>query len=265
MPKDFVVSKDINLRHLCHRCRLCTCNIMKFLLFAISSLLLNLVLSFQTTPAGISLPKTQRLTFLFQRSSDDTETAQRISIEYCIGCRWMLRAFWNAQELLTTFEKDLDSVTIVPSSSKGIFVVRLNGGSLLWDRKENDGFPSPKELKQVVRDTVTPEKFLGHSDTDERQEESSDSGEDDDVVVNVATVVESTPVYVADESPSITITYCTGCKWLLRAAYYGQELLTTFDAEIKSVTLVPSRAVKGGEFVRAALCFVGMCLAFPSY
>jgi len=214
------------------------------LLILVNSLLLGVVSSFQRSPVHLSAPKI-RPASLFQSASDDGEAAQRISIEYCTGCRWMLRAFWNAQELLTTFEKDLDSVTIVPSSSKGIFVVRLNGESIVWDRKENSGFPSPPELKQVVRDLVTPEKFLGHSDTEERQ--NSDAG-DEVAAVEVPTAVESTPVYVADESPSITITYCTGCKWLLRAAYYGQELLTTFDTEIKSVTLVPSKAVKGGEF-----------------
>ncbi|CAJ1921204.1 unnamed protein product [Cylindrotheca closterium] len=217
---------------------------MKLLLF-VCSLLLGRVSPFQTTPAHFALPKKHSTTLLHTANDDAETTSQRISIEYCTGCRWMLRAFWNAQELLSTFEKDLDSITIVPSSSKGIFVVRLNGESLVWDRKENDGFPSPKELKQVVRDLVKPDKFLGHSDTEERQSSDSENG---DSVVDTSTAVESTPVYVADESPSITITYCTGCKWLLRAAYYGQELLTTFDTEIKSVTLVPSKAVKGGEF-----------------
>ncbi|KAL3936893.1 MAG: hypothetical protein SGBAC_007878 [Bacillariaceae sp.] len=216
---------------------------MKLLLF-ISSLLLGLVSSFQTIPAHSGLHQT-RVTSLFQSAKDDVDTAQRISIEYCTGCRWMIRAFWNAQEVLTTFEKDIDSVTVVPSSSKGIFVVKLNGESLLWDRKENKGFPSPKELKQVLRDMVSPDKFLGHSDTKERQSSHSDG---DDSVAEAPTAVESTPVYVADASPSVTIIYCPGCKWLLRAAYYGQEVLTTFDTEIKSLTLVPSKVVKGGEF-----------------
>ena len=40
--------------------------------------------------------------------------------------------------------------------------------------------------------------------------------------------------------PTITIEYCPKCHWLLRAAYMAQEFLTTFEAEIKSVTLVPS-------------------------
>ena len=31
----------------------------------------------------------------------------RIEIEYCTQCRWLLRAAWMAQELLTTFEKDV--------------------------------------------------------------------------------------------------------------------------------------------------------------
>lgn len=40
--------------------------------------------------------------------------------------------------------------------------------------------------------------------------------------------------------PAITIEYCPKCHWMLRAAYMAQEFLTTFDDELKAVTLVPS-------------------------
>jgi selenoprotein W-related protein len=40
--------------------------------------------------------------------------------------------------------------------------------------------------------------------------------------------------------PTITIEYCPKCHWLLRAAYMAQEFLTTFDSDVKSVTLIPS-------------------------
>ena len=40
----------------------------------------------------------------------------RIEIEYCTGCRWLLRAAWTAQELLTTFEQELGEVTLVPEA-----------------------------------------------------------------------------------------------------------------------------------------------------
>ena len=63
----------------------------------------------------------------------------------------MLKSFWLAQELLTTFEEDLDAATVLSSSSKGVFAVKFNGNDLLWDRsKEQGGFPSPKGLKQIV-------------------------------------------------------------------------------------------------------------------
>jgi selenoprotein W-related protein len=170
----------------------------------------------------------------------------------------MLKSFWMAQELLTTFQDDLDAVRILPSSNQGVFAVRLDGNHLLWDRKEQGGFPSPKGLKQLVRDMVEPEKFLGHSDTAERQ--STMPGE------AVGSLVQGTTAAPAEGSseghpnidrelpdapqPAVTITYCTGCRWLLRAAYFGQELLTTFGDEIKSVTLVPSKPpCKGGVFV----------------
>ena len=40
--------------------------------------------------------------------------------------------------------------------------------------------------------------------------------------------------------PIITIEYCPKCGWLLRAAYIAQELLVTFNDELKGVTLQPS-------------------------
>jgi selenoprotein W-related protein len=40
--------------------------------------------------------------------------------------------------------------------------------------------------------------------------------------------------------PIITIEYCPKCGWLLRAAYFAQELLTTFSDDLQGVTLQPS-------------------------
>ncbi|KAK2747542.1 hypothetical protein FQN57_002035 [Myotisia sp. PD_48] len=45
--------------------------------------------------------------------------------------------------------------------------------------------------------------------------------------------------------PRITIQYCTQCNWLLRAAYYAQELLSTFSGSLGEVALVP---MTGGIF-----------------
>ena len=86
----------------------------------------------------------------------------RIEIEYCTQCRWMLRAAWMAQELLTTFESELGGVTLVPGTG-GIFEVR-GAGATLWSRNAEGRFPDIKELKQRVRDHVAPEKSLGHAD-----------------------------------------------------------------------------------------------------
>ena len=86
----------------------------------------------------------------------------RIEIHYCTQCRWLLRATWCAQELLTTFEPDLGEVALVPETG-GIFEVRVDGDTL-WSRKAAGRFPELKELKRLVRDRVAPGKDLGHSD-----------------------------------------------------------------------------------------------------
>jgi selenoprotein W-related protein len=90
-------------------------------------------------------------------------SANQIEIEYCRQCRWLLRAAWVAQELLTTFEGDLQRVSLVPGSG-GVFEVRLNGASL-FSRKHAGRFPETKELKQSIRDRIDPGRTLGHSDT----------------------------------------------------------------------------------------------------
>ncbi|MDB5111135.1 MAG: SelT/selW/selH selenoprotein [Mucilaginibacter sp.] len=86
-----------------------------------------------------------------------------ITIEYCPKCNWLLRAAYMAQELLTTFEDELYGVTLQPSETAGRYQIRVNEINL-FDRKEQGRFPEIKELKQLVRDVVSPEKNLGHSD-----------------------------------------------------------------------------------------------------
>lgn len=86
----------------------------------------------------------------------------RVEIEYCTQCRWMLRAAWVAQELLTTFQEEIGEVALIPSNG-GIFEVRANG-NMIWSLKNEGRFPEPKELKQRVRDEVAPGRSLGHAD-----------------------------------------------------------------------------------------------------
>jgi len=83
----------------------------------------------------------------------------------------MLRAAWNAQELLTTFQDDIHSVTLIPSkppSPGGTFIVKLKmeyeDEIEIWNRKQESRFPESKELKQRIRDLILPDRDLGHSD-----------------------------------------------------------------------------------------------------
>ena len=86
----------------------------------------------------------------------------RIELFYCTQCRWLLRAAWLAQELLTTFEEELGGVTLIPSTG-GRCEVRLKE-TLIWSRAIEGRFPEAKELKQRVRDLIAPDRPLGHSD-----------------------------------------------------------------------------------------------------
>jgi selenoprotein W-related protein len=88
--------------------------------------------------------------------------SHRVEILYCTQCRWMLRAAWMAQELLTTFEGDIAEMVLKPGTG-GVFEVHVDG-ELLWSRKERGGFPEITELKRLVRDRIAPERHLGHID-----------------------------------------------------------------------------------------------------
>ncbi|KAM0738647.1 hypothetical protein ACQRIT_006384 [Beauveria bassiana] len=105
----------------------------------------------------------------------------RVTIEFCTQCKWLLRAAYYAQELLSTFSTSLGEVALQPSTG-GTFIVTihhaseldttlLSGGEgtsrrVLWDRKVDGGFPETKELKRRVRDVMEPGRDLGHVDRD---------------------------------------------------------------------------------------------------
>ncbi|GAP91126.1 putative selenoprotein W-like protein [Rosellinia necatrix] len=116
----------------------------------------------------------------------------RVTIRFCTQCKWMLRAAYFAQELLSTFSTSLGEVALQPTTG-GIFVVEIYHADLgaevagardttptttgpgpspttqhrvLWDRKVDGGFPETKELKRRVRDVIEPGRNLGHVDRD---------------------------------------------------------------------------------------------------
>ncbi|KAK8932904.1 hypothetical protein H634G_07203 [Metarhizium anisopliae BRIP 53293] len=97
----------------------------------------------------------------------------RVTIQFCTQCKWMLRAAYFAQELLSTFSTSLGEVSLQPSTG-GTFVVTIHHqprdqapgavSTVLWDRKTDGGFPETKELKRRVRDVIEPGRDLGHVD-----------------------------------------------------------------------------------------------------
>lgn len=90
--------------------------------------------------------------------------AGRIEITYCTKCRFMLRASWLAQELLTTFEDELTEVVLKPGSG-GIFEVMLDGETIATNR-ETKQMPEPGVVKRLVRDRIAPERRIGHEPSD---------------------------------------------------------------------------------------------------
>lgn len=216
-------------------------------------------------------------------TGDDDRGEVGITIEYCSACRWMLRANWIASELLTTFSdvSNLATVTLIPKSPPlaegGIFRICAHSSSstlggvnfnksnsdmnavALWDRKKEGCFPEAKDVKQRVRDYVSPAKDLGHSDIVKpldsstngvsndgdciecNQEEKQQERKDEEIIsaVQMTTSIDkdqrnpNIPSFFYDERNNhISIEYSTGgdvesCdNGLYRATYYANELLS---------------------------------------
>ena len=96
--------------------------------------------------------------------------AHQIEILYCAQCRWLLRASWMAQELLSTFVGDIESLTLKPGTG-GVFDIHLDE-ELLWSRKAQGRFPEITELKQLLRDRIDPARDLGHIDRAREKKEA---------------------------------------------------------------------------------------------
>ncbi|KAL3433992.1 Rdx family-domain-containing protein [Aspergillus tetrazonus] len=122
------------------------------------------------------------------QSPEANYSKPRITIQYCTQCKWMLRAAYFAQELLSTFNTDIGEIALIPRTG-GIFTVTIfpsisaststtsdsqsnyeseshfsKVGTILWDRKRDGGFPEVKELKSRVRNVIDPGRDLGHTD-----------------------------------------------------------------------------------------------------
>lgn len=98
-----------------------------------------------------------------------------VTIRYCVGCRWLLRAQWYQGELLQTFEDVLGGVLLVPSRG-AMFRVEV-GDETIWNRKSDGGFPEIAVLKRRVRDLVAPSMTLGHTDVPTPEHRSGRTGE----------------------------------------------------------------------------------------
>lgn len=60
-------------------------------------------------------------------------------------------------------------------------------GTMLFDRSSEGRFPEVKEIKQMIRDILSPDRDLGHSDTNPKSTEVIDDDDDDTIDDDEAT------------------------------------------------------------------------------
>jgi selT/selW/selH-like putative selenoprotein len=81
-------------------------------------------------------------------SAEVTSKMPRIVITFCTQCKWMLRAAWLQQELLSTFGTSIGEIALVPSTG-GVFTIQILhktettqdkiNTAMIWDRKVDGG------------------------------------------------------------------------------------------------------------------------------
>jgi len=87
-------------------------------------------------------------------------TGPRVEITYCTRCKFLLRAAWLAQELLTTFESELAEVALRPGPG-GVFEVPMDG-EVIASNADSGAMPDVAELKRLLRDRIAPGRPIGH-------------------------------------------------------------------------------------------------------
>ncbi len=85
----------------------------------------------------------------------------RLEIHYCVKCKFLFRATWLAQELLSTFETTIGEIALVPRDD-GAYEIRLDG-EVLFAYKDEHRFPDAKEIRELVRDRIAPDRIVGHT------------------------------------------------------------------------------------------------------
>ncbi|KAG7009901.1 hypothetical protein G7Y79_00001g001730 [Physcia stellaris] len=153
----------------------------------------------------------------------------RVTIKFCTQCKWMLRAAYFAQELLSTFSTSLGEVALIPSTG-GIFTVDIvhtaeasnvnNDNSeikadsqrsgtqttRLWDRKSEGGFPEVKHLKQLVRNIIDPTRDLGHVDRHSNPASSTSTTKEEQAPPPASqTQTSNPPQPLSTEDPKATV------------------------------------------------------------
>ncbi|KAL0776801.1 hypothetical protein CaCOL14_006319 [Colletotrichum acutatum] len=150
------------------------------------------------------------------QSASTSTPLPRVAIQFCTQCKWMLRAAYFAQELLSTFGTSIGEVALQPSTG-GTFTVTLThqpagatttSSTILWDRKTEGGFPETKELKRRLRDVIQPDRDLGHVDRKHSKPTTTDHPSTATTAITPETSTQQPPTLASDAlatAPTMTM------------------------------------------------------------
>jgi selenoprotein W-related protein len=75
--------------------------------------------------------------------------AFKVSIQYCSICQYTHHVTSLIAEILSLYERKIESLTILPSNKIGDLEVTLNG-ELIFSKQRSGRLPNPGEVKQLL-------------------------------------------------------------------------------------------------------------------
>jgi selenoprotein W-related protein len=73
----------------------------------------------------------------------------KVSIEYCSICQYTQQVSVLIAEILSLFERKLDSLVILPSKKIGDFEIKLND-QIIFSKQQSGRLPNPGEVEQLL-------------------------------------------------------------------------------------------------------------------
>ena len=124
---------------------------------------------------------------------------------------------------------------------------------MVWDRKQEGGFPEAATLKARLGPILAPEEMEASSEAQEEVITDCEDCPPSPDPLLLWDMPDNLMGGTLSPVPNVAITYSMANQWMMQSAWFAQELFTTFDTELNSITLIPTM-INDDVFVSFCVC-----------